>query len=126
VGTPKAAMMASPMNFSRRPPHDSITSDIDEKYVRSRLRIRSGSSCSPIEVEPVMSAKRMVTTLRSSANGCGPPSGPPQLAQNRADGSFAAPHRGQRAATGLPQSGQNRAVSESEAPQARQAAIVGL
>ena len=84
-------MMASPMNFSTVPPHDAMAADIAEKYVARRDRRRSGSSCSPSSVDPVTSANRTVTSLRSSAVRSAGLSDDPQEGQNSKPSGFSAP-----------------------------------
>ena len=51
-------------------------------------RSASGSSCSPSPVEPVMSAKTTVTTLRASRAGSGAASAAPHAMQKRATSAF--------------------------------------
>src|SRR5690349_7745661 len=58
------------------------------------VRIASGSSCSPRAVDPVTSANRMVTTLRTSSIRR-LASSVPQLEQKRAVTALATPHTGQ-------------------------------
>ena len=65
-GIPKTAMTASPMNFSTVPPWEWITSSISSKKRPITRRRASGSNRSPSAVEPVTSANRIVTTLRTS------------------------------------------------------------
>jgi hypothetical protein len=59
-------MTESPMNFWMVPPQASIVEVMTEKDRCRRTRHRSGSKRSPRVVDPVMSAKRTVTSLRSS------------------------------------------------------------
>src|SRR5438445_1102319 len=98
VGTPKTAMIASPMYFSTVPPHEEMTRVISPKYEPSSARSRSGSSCSPRLVEPVTSANRIETTLRCSPRSVSSPSCVPQLAQKRAPSDTRAPQVGQASA----------------------------
>ena len=98
VGTPKTAMIASPMYFSTVPPQDWMTDAISPKYEPSSARRRSGSSCSPRLVDPVTSANRIETTLRCSPRSVSSPSCAPQLAQKRAPSDTGAPHVGQASA----------------------------
>ncbi len=96
VGTPKTAITASPMNFSTVPPCRSRISRAAAK-VRPRIRrIDSGSSRSPMAVEPVTSLNRMVTVLRVSRVAPAPltGSGEPQLPQKRKPSGW--PHRTNR------------------------------
>ena len=65
-GTPNAAMIASPMNFSTVPPSASISARMAAKKAPMTSFSASASSRSPSAVEPVMSANSTVTTLRSS------------------------------------------------------------
>src|SRR2546426_4715944 len=81
TGAPNTAMTASPMNFSTVPPQDAMAADIAEKYASRTERSRSGSSRSPSSVEPMTSANRIDTSLRSSAA--------------RSTGRSDAPHPGQ-------------------------------
>src|SRR5512139_1005700 len=75
-------------------------------------RMDSGSSCSPIAVEPVTSLKRMVTVLRvSRAAGAGVAgSGEPQLPQKRKPSGLADPHAPQVAIPGSVRSAATPAV----------------
>jgi len=94
AGTPKTAITASPMNFSTVPPWRSRISFADAN-VRPRMRrIDSGSSRSPMAVEPVTSLKRIVTVLRTSRACPAPgaaPSAAPQLPQKRKPSGFVPP-----------------------------------
>jgi len=66
AGTPNTAITASPMNFSTVAPcRSSVARDTSKKRVMTR-RNASGSLCSPIAVDPVTSAKRIVTVLRTT------------------------------------------------------------
>ena len=65
-GSPKTAMIASPMYFSIVPPWPSRTGFIAEKYSASTSRSASLSSRSPSAVESFRSQKTMVTVLRTS------------------------------------------------------------
>ena len=85
--------------------------------------MRSGSSRSPSAVDPVMSANRIVATLRSSTAGDDAESSAPQLAQNRAPAATGALQRGHAAVSEPPHSGQKRAPSVTDAPQAGHDAI---
>ena len=67
-GTPKAAITASPMNFSTVPPSASISARMAAKKAPITSFSPSASSRSPSAVEPVMSANSTVTTLRSSTS----------------------------------------------------------
>src|SRR2546428_3335815 len=93
IGTPKVAITESPMNFWTVPPQASIVEVMTEKNRCSRIRQRSGSNRSPSVVDPVMSAKRMVTSLRSSIARS--PTASPQAGQNRAPAGTAAEQCGQ-------------------------------
>lgn len=84
-------MMASPMNFSTVPPQEAMTADIAEKYEARRERRRSGSRCSPSSVDPVTSANRTVTSLRSSAARSAGLTEAPQDGQNSKPAGFSAP-----------------------------------
>src|SRR5262245_39969020 len=81
------------MNFSTDPPSASISSCIDRKYEPVISFSVSGSKRWPRPVEPVMSAKRIVTSLSSSP--VSPTSGVAHCEQKRAPSSFGAPHEGQ-------------------------------
>ena len=82
-------MTASPMNFSTVPPSASISSRIAIAYAPRTSCRSSGSSSSPSGVEPVMSAKRTVTSLRSAApTPSSAASGRPQCEQKRASSAF--------------------------------------
>ena len=94
---PKTAITASPMNFSTVPPWLSITAAISSKYRPITRRRASGSSRSPSAVEPVTSAKTIVTTFRTSAAGASAsPSGVAQFWQKRALSAFSSPQEGHR------------------------------
>src|SRR5438094_5450674 len=95
IGTPKVAMTESPMNFWTVPPQASIVEVMTEKKRWRRTRQRSGSKRSPSVVEPVMSAKRTVTSLRSSAARSA--SDVPQDGQKRAPAGTEAEHFGHAA-----------------------------
>ena len=118
VGTPKTAMTASPMNFSTVPPWRSMISRAAAKVRPSILRIDSGSSRSPMAVEPVTSLNRMVTVLRvSRAAGAGPAgSGEPQLPQKRKPSGLAEPHALQVAMRGSVRSAGMAAVRLATSP----------
>src|SRR3989441_3486271 len=92
IGTPKVAMTESPMNFWTVPPQASIVEVMPEKTRWRRPRQRSGSKRSPSVVDPVMSAKRTVTSLRSSIARS--PTAAPQAGQKRAPAGIAAEHWG--------------------------------
>jgi len=66
AGTPKTAMIASPMNFSTVPPWARRISLADSNAWPSDARTTSGSWLRPISVDPTMSANRTVTSFRSS------------------------------------------------------------
>ena len=84
------------MNFSTVPPWRSSTVRISSKYRPITRRIDSGSSCSPSEVEPVTSANRTVTVLRTSPPGAaGSPSGAEQKGQNTKSAGLSRPQLGQ-------------------------------
>jgi hypothetical protein len=68
-GTPKAATTASPMNFSTLPPWRWSAARISRKYERSSSCTASASTRSPRAVEPDMSQKTMVASLRLSGPG---------------------------------------------------------
>src|SRR6266566_308551 len=84
-------MTESPMNFWTVPPHASIVDVMTEKNRCRRTRQRSGSNRSPSVVDPVMSAKRTVTSFRSSIARS--PTAAPQAGQKRAPAGTAAEHR---------------------------------
>src|SRR6266550_2169818 len=89
TGAPKIAITASPMNFSTVPPNFSSSERIRAKYGVRIARTSSGSSRSARAVKPTRSAKRTVTTFRSSRSPCDPSeSGCPQAEQNFALGGF--------------------------------------
>ena len=67
TGDPKTAMIASPMNFSTRPPCRSTKSVAMPNRRARTARTSSGSSASPSAVDPTTSANRTVTSRRSSA-----------------------------------------------------------
>jgi hypothetical protein len=96
TGTPNTAITASPMNFSTVPPNRSISSTIASKNGRRTPRRSSGSSRVAISVDPLMSAKITVTTLRSSGvtsvavadpSSVEDPRGVPQFPQKRNEGA---------------------------------------
>src|SRR5256886_5026994 len=87
----------SPMNFWTVPPQASIVEVITEKNRWRRTRQRSGSKRSPRVVDPVMSAKRTVTSLRSSSARS--PTAAPQAGQKRAPAGTAAEQRGHARST---------------------------
>ena len=126
TGTPNTAITASPMNFSTVPPNRSISSTIASKNGRSTPRRSSGSSRVASSVDPLMSAKITVTTLRSSgvtpAAGAGSPplgdaSGVPQFPQKRNEGAQVWPHEGHVRSRDDPQAPQNRRSGDAGAPQ---------
>src|SRR5256714_15419301 len=92
IGTPKVAITESPMNFWTVPPQASIVEVMTEKNRCRRTRQRSGSNRSPSVVDPVMSANRTVTSLRSAVAPT--PSAAPQAEQYRAPAGTAAEQRG--------------------------------
>src|SRR4051794_30849759 len=96
AGAPKTATTASPMYFSIVPPCPSSASRMRSSWGRIAAPNSSGSCSEPVAVEPTMSAKSTVTTLRSSPAG---------------------------AETAAPQDAQNRAAAVSSAPQERQTAM---
>src|SRR5207247_4363151 len=102
----------------------SISSRIASAQACITSRKRSGSSRSPSAVDPVTSAKRIVTTLRSS-----PPAalstGDPQAGQNRAPSGIADPQTEHGAASGLPHVAQNRAPAALSEPHVRHLATGG-
>ena len=83
----------------------------------------SGSRRSPRAVEPVTSANRTVTSLRSWPAAVGSATVVPQAEQNRAPSGSVAPQRGQDAPSGVPHEAQKRAPSAFCAPQFEQAAM---
>ena len=85
------------MNFWTVPPQASIVEVMTEKKRWRRTRQRSGSKRSPSVVEPVMSAKRTVTSLRSSMARSA--SAAPQAGQNRAPAGTAVEQRGHAVST---------------------------
>ncbi len=122
TGTPKAAITASPMNFSTVPPSASISSRIAAKNVSMTSRSCSGSSCSPNAVDPVTSANRTVTRRRSCPLGAaGSPTASltasPQVGQNRASPGTSPPQWGHAVVSEAPQLAQNRASSAFADPQ---------
>src|SRR5439155_16243236 len=126
MGTPNAAMIASPMYFSTVPPHDSMRADMAEKKAVRSDRSRSGSRRSPSAVDPVTSANKMVTSLRSSSRTPAEP-GPrsvPQLGQKRAERATGVPHDGQGRTSAAPHVGQKVADSRTGEPQDQQFAMV--
>src|SRR6266545_4050865 len=83
TGAPKAAITASPMNFSTVPPKRSISDRRRAKYGESMARTSSGSSCSARPVKPTRSAKKTLTIFRSSrAIACSAASGAVQALQS--------------------------------------------
>jgi hypothetical protein len=122
AGTPKAAITASPMNFSTVPPSASISSRIAAKKLSITSRRRSASSRSPSSVDPETSANRIVTSLRSSPPASGATSSP-QDRQNRASVGRSAPHLGHASPSGAPHRAQNRASSRLFDPQEGHAAM---
>src|SRR5256886_2898092 len=90
-------MTESPMNFWTVPPQASIVEVMTEKNRWRRTRQRSGSKRSPRVVDPVMSAKRTVTSFRSSIARS--PTAAPQAGQKRAAVGTAAEQRGHAAST---------------------------
>ena len=94
-GMPNTAMTASPMNFSTVPPWRSIEARIVSKYLVMTLRSGSGSSPSPIAVDPVTSQNTIETVLRTSpAGSAGAVSGVAQFRQNFARSGFCSPQFG--------------------------------
>ena len=91
-GTPNTASTASPTNFSLSPPNRSTSALTSAKSSPWRTRSSSGSMRSPSAVDPATSAKRTVTTRRSSCVHSG--------AARRARSGV--PHVGQNAAPGVP------------------------
>src|SRR5437879_4082123 len=87
-------MTASPMNFSRLPPNDSMASFAAPWYACSVSRTSSGSPSWERPVKPTKSAKSTDMTLRSCLDS--PVSGAPQARQNRARSGFSSPQRPQR------------------------------
>src|SRR5207244_12777423 len=79
------------------PPLASIVAVRTEKSRARSTRQRSGSKRSPRVVDPVMSAKRTVTSLRSSIARS--PTAAPQAGQKRAPAGTAAEHRGHAPST---------------------------
>src|SRR5207249_8871112 len=103
---------ASPMNFSTVPPKRSRSARTRVKYGESKPRTSSGSSCSAWAVESTRSAKRTVTTFRSSpAGACGGAAGAPQEGQKSAPGGTSAPHSAQATTSAVPQATQKRALT---------------
>src|SRR5262249_453126 len=85
----------------------------------------SGSRRSWSEVDPIRSAKTMVTTLRATLSRAGTVErAVPQASQNRASASLSAPQAGQRGASDVPQALQNRAPGRLMRPQPGQVTIV--
>src|SRR4030067_1432116 len=60
IGAPQKAMIASPMNLSSVPSCSKITSTIPERYPFRISTTFSASNCSDMEVNPLMSEKRIV------------------------------------------------------------------
>ena len=121
VGTPNAAITASPMNFSTVPPSPSISSRIAAKNRSRTSRMCSGSSCSPRAVEPVTSANRTVTSFRSSpVPEDWMVAAAPHAGQNRASAGNGSPHVPQGAVSALPHAAQNRPPSGFSAAHAGQ------
>ena len=90
-GTPKTAITASPMNFSTVPPWRSSAARISSKYRDMTRRSDSGSSRSPIAVEPVTSQKTTVTVLRVSCCTARDVSGAAQAGQNAKSSGLSRP-----------------------------------
>ena len=67
VGTPKAAMTASPANFSTVPPLRSMQRRARSKYWETRRRTISGSAEVTSVVESTRSTKSTVASFRSTA-----------------------------------------------------------
>ena len=89
TGAPKTAITASPMNFSTVPPKRSSSSRRRAWYGRRSERTSSGSICSARDVKPTRSAKRTVTTFRSSSRvSAAATSGAPHALQKRAPSGF--------------------------------------
>ena len=65
-GIPKTAITASPMNFSTVPPCSSSACSASSNHSDWTRRSDSGSSCSPIGVEPTQSQKSTVTVFLTS------------------------------------------------------------
>ena len=95
-GTPKTAITASPMNFSTAPPWRSIAARIASKNRSMTRRTDSGSSSSPIAVEPATSQNTTVTVLRTSCEVRRATSGAAQFSQNFAPPRFSCPHLSHR------------------------------
>ena len=91
TGTPNTAITASPMNFSTVPPWRSMAWRIASKYRAMTRRVDSGSSRSPIAVEPVTSQNSTVTVLRTSRGGGVSASSAPQDPQKRKPSGFSCP-----------------------------------
>jgi hypothetical protein len=64
---PKAAMTASPANFSTVPPCDSMQCDARSKKRVTRRRTISGSVSARSAVDSTRSTKRTVASLRSTS-----------------------------------------------------------
>src|SRR4029077_10018467 len=90
-GTPKTAITASPMNFSTVPPCRSRAARISSKYRDITRRSDSGSSRSPIAVDPVTSQKTTVTVLRVSCCATGSASGAAHAGQNAKSSGLSRP-----------------------------------
>src|SRR5438105_7935157 len=125
AGTPKAAITASPMNFSTVPPSASSSSRIAFPYDCITSRNRSGSSRSPSAVDPVTSANRTVTTFRSWPR-FGNAVDDPHEGQKRASSGSGKPQVAQAVMSGLPHAAQKRAPAAFSDPQARHAATGGV
>ena len=85
-------MTASPMNFSTVPPWRSIAACIASKKRSITRRSDSGSSASPIAVEPTTSQNTIVTVLRTSERGSVWTSGAAHSPQNRFVSGLSCPH----------------------------------
>ena len=112
-GTPKTAMTASPMNFSTVPPWRSIAACMAAKKRCMTSRRDSGSSASPIAVEPTTSQKTIVTVLRTTDRGSASTRGAAHSMQNFAPAGFSWPQLEQVSTEGCYPA---RACRTSEAP----------
>ena len=84
------------MNFSTVPPWRSIAACIVSKNRSMTRRIDSGSSASPIAVEPATSQNTIVTVFRTSYRVPCAVSGAAQSSQNFAPSRFSCPHASHR------------------------------
>ena len=92
LGMPKTAITASPMYFSTVPPCRSSTLRISSKNLVITRRTVSGSSSSPIGVEPTTSQKTIETVFLAMPSAGAAVSGLAHDIQNRAGSGLSRPH----------------------------------